>query len=170
MFRMFRIRIALPAAVAVGCLTLACGPKGPNDQVLTSDIQAKLYANDATRAANIKVAVSNGAVTLSGEVPNSDVELQAMKIANGASGVHGVTDQIKVNPAAAAAPAPPPDTAPTPAAAAEAPASAKSEPVKQAAEPAPPPPASEPMRAAAPRPTTRTYTIAAGERVSIRMI
>ena len=171
MFRMFRMPIALPAAVVVGCLTLACGPKRSNDQALTSDIQAKLYANDATRAANIKVAVSNGAVTLSGDVPNSDVELQAMKIANGASGVHGVADQLKVNPAAAAAPAPPPDTAPAPAAAAGAPASAKPEPVKQAAaEPASPPPAGEPMRAAAPRPTTRTYTIAAGERVSIRMI
>jgi len=164
MFRMFRIRIALPAAVAVGCLTLACGPKGPNDQALTSDIQAKLYANDATRAANIKVAVSNGAVTLSGDVPSSDVELQAMKIANGTTGIHGVTDQMKVNPALAAAPAPPPDTAPAPASAAD---TAKKSPA--AAEPGPPP-ASEPMRAAAPRPTTRTYTIPAGERVSIRMV
>ncbi len=170
MFRMFRIRIALPAAVAVGCLTLACGPKGPNDQALTSDIQAKLYANDATRAANIKVAVSNGAVTLSGDVPSSDVELQAMKIANGTSGIHGVTDQMKVNPALAAAPAPPPDTAPAPTSAADASASAKPKPVKQAAAEPAPPPASEPMRAAAPRPTTRTYTIPAGERVSVRMV
>lgn len=167
MFRMSRIRIALSAAVAVGCLTLACGPKGPNDQALTSDIQAKLYANDATRAANIKVAVSNGAVTLSGDVPSSDVELQAMKIANGASGVHGVTDQMKVNPAAAAAPAPPPDAAPVPAADTKATAPA---PVKQAAAEPAPPPASEPMRAAAPHPTTRTYTIPAGDRVSVRMI
>ena len=167
MFRMFRIRIALPAAVAVGCLTLACGPKGPNDQALTSDIQAKLYANDATRAANIKVAVSNGGVTLSGDVPSSDVELQAMKIANGTSGIHGVTDQMKVNPALAAAPAPPPDATPAPTSAADTSASAKPKPAKQAA---PPPPASEPMRAAASRPTTRTYTIPAGERVSIRMV
>jgi BON domain len=160
---MFRTRIALLAAVAVGCLTLACGPKGPNDQALTSDIQAKLYANDATRAANVKVVVSNGAVTLSGEVPNSDVELQAMKIANSAAGVSGVTDQMKVNTAMAPPPpAPPPDAA-TPAPAAEPPASAKSAPVKEAA--------SEPMRAAAPsRPTTRTYTIPSGQRVSIRMI
>ena len=170
MFRMFRIRIALPAVVALGCLTLACGPKGPNDQALTSDIQAKLYAIDATRAANIKVAVLNGAVTLSGDVPSSDVEVQAMKIANGATGVHGVTDQMKVNPALAAAPAPPPDTAPAPAAepVKKSPAPA---PVKQAAaEPAPPPPAGDAMRAAAPRPTTRTYTIASGERLSVRMI
>ena len=167
MLRMFRIRIALPAAVAVGCLTLACGPKGPNDQALTSDIQAKLYANDATRAANIKVAVSNGGVTLSGDVPSSDVELQAMKIANGTSGIHGVTDQMKVNPALAAAPAPPPDATPAPTSAADTSASAKPKPAKQAA---PPPPASEPMRAAASRPTTRTYTIPAGERVSIRMV
>jgi hypothetical protein len=155
---MFRTRIKVFAAVAVGCLTLACGPKGPNDPALTSDIQAKLYANDATRAANVKVAVSNGAVTLSGDVPSSDVELQAMKIANATAGVHGVTDQMKVNTAAASAPAPPPDT----------------NPASSAAPPAagpPPPPAGEPARAAAPpRPATRTYTIPVGERVSIRMV
>ena len=170
---MFRTRITLVAAVAMGCLTLACGPKGPNDQALTSDIQAKLYANDATRAANVKVVVSNGAVTLSGDVPNSDVELQAMKIANATTGISGVTDQMKVNTAMAAPPAPAADAA-NPAPAAEAPAPAKPAPapapVKAAVEP-PPPPAGEPMRAAAPpRPTTRTYTIPSGERVSIRMI
>jgi hypothetical protein len=162
---MFRTRIALVTAVAVGCLTLACGPKGQNDQALTSDIQAKLYANDATRAANVKVAVSNGAVTLSGEVPTSDVELQAMKIANGTAGVHGVTDQMKVNAAAASAPAPPPDANPAPSAAPH------PGPTKQAAAEPPPPPAGEPTRSAAPpRPATRTYTIPAGERVSIRMV
>jgi hypothetical protein len=154
---MFRTRIKVFAAVAVGCLTLACGPKGPNDPALTSDIQAKLYANDATRAANVKVAVSNGAVTLSGDVPSSDVELQAMKIANATAGVHGVTDQMKVNTAAASAPAPPPDANPAPSAAPPA------APAKQSA--------GEPARAAAPpRPATRTYTIPVGERVSIRMV
>ena len=150
---MFRKRNSPLAAMVVGCLTVACGPKGPNDQALTSDIQAKLYSNDATRAANVKVAVSNGAVTLSGEVPSTDAELQAMKIANATAGVRGVTDQMKVNTAIASAPDAPASPPPPPA---DAP---------------PPPPASEPMRAAAPpRPTTRTYTIPAGERLSIRMI
>jgi hypothetical protein len=163
---MFRVRIALLAAVAVGCLTPACGPKGPHDQELTNDIQGKLYANDATRAANVKVAVSNGAVTLSGDVPNSDVELQAMKIANGTAGVSGVTDQMKVNTAMAPPPASASDSANS------APAPSASAPAKQAAaEPPPPPASSEPMRAEAPpRPTTRTYTIPSGQRVSIRMI
>jgi hypothetical protein len=170
---MFRMRIALLAAVAVGCLTLACGPKGPNDQALTNDIQGKLYANDAIRAANVKVAVSNGAVTLSGDVPNSDVEVQAMKIANGTAGVTGVTDQMKVNTAMAPPPVPATDAAnPAPPSSASAPAkqAATEPPPPPAAEP-PMPPASEPTRAAAPpRPTTRTYTIPSGERVSIRMI
>jgi BON domain-containing protein len=163
---MFRRRIALVAAVAVGCLTLACGPKGPNDQALTNDIQGKLYANDATRAANVKVAVSNGAVTLSGEVPNSDVELQAMKIANGTAGVSGVTDQMKVNTAMAPPPVPATDAA-NPAQ----PSQPASAPAKQAATEPRPPSANEPTRdAAPPRPATRTYTIPSGQRVSIRMI
>jgi hypothetical protein len=76
-----------------------------------------------------------------------------------------------VNTAMAPPPVPGPDAA-NPAPVGVAPSPAKSEPVKQAAaEPPPPPPAGEPMRAAAPpRPTTRTYTIPSGQRVSIRMI
>jgi hypothetical protein len=88
-----------------------------------------------------------------------------MKIANGTAGVHGVTDQMKVNAAAASAPAPPPDANPAPSAAPH------PGPTKQAAAEPPPPPAGEPTRSAAPpRPATRTYTIPAGERVSIRMV
>jgi len=114
---MYRNRISLAAAIALSVLTLACGSKGPTDQDLTTDIQAKLYANDATKAAKINVAVKDGVVTLSGDVPSSDVELQAMKIANGAPGVKTVTDQMKLNdaladnlpPAAAAGDAPLPE-------------------------------------------------------------
>src|SRR5258708_14985369 len=131
---MFRARITLITVLATGCLTLSCGPKGVNDQALATEIQAKLYANDATRAANVKVAVANGVVTLSGDVPSSDVELQAMKIANGATGVQSVTDQMKVNSAAvpataladtsARAPIPPPAADGAPAKPAPAPVAA----------------------------------------------
>jgi hypothetical protein len=188
---MDRNRILLATVTTLACLTLACGSKGPSDQSLTSDIQAKLYANDATKAASINVAVKDGVVTLSGSVPNSDVELQAMKIANGAPGVKTVTDQMKLNgalaadlpPAAAAADVPIPDSSPAPVkpnpeagplpsmAAANAPAPAAPEPVPAPppVEPAPAAPAPAPA-APAPPPEPVTVTIPAGERLAIRMV
>jgi BON domain len=91
---------ALTGIVSVGILTLGCGKAPVNDQAITTDIQSKLYSDPATRSAGIAVTVQNGAVTLSGDVPSSDVESQAMKIANGTTGVKGVTDQMKVSAAA----------------------------------------------------------------------
>jgi hypothetical protein len=55
-------------------------------------------------------------VTLSGDVPSADVELQAMKIANGTAGVRSVNDQMKLNgaPGAMAAGEPPSQPGSTP--------------------------------------------------------
>src|SRR3954469_15354976 len=97
------------AAVLLSIIGIGCGQKSANDQSLVTDIQAKLYADNTTRQASVKVAAKDGVVTLSGDVPSSDVELQAMKIANGTAGVRSVDDQIKVNgaPGAMAANEPP---------------------------------------------------------------
>jgi BON domain-containing protein len=131
---------------------LSCGKNAGNDQTLATDIQNKLSADAVTKPANVGVAVKDGVVTLSGDVPSSDVELEAMKVANGTAGVRTVNDQMKVNPSLAAnqlpnagTPAPPPQ-----------------------AEPAPP----EPAPAAAPtRPAEpTTVTIPAGTQVSVRTI
>jgi hypothetical protein len=106
------------ATVLLSIIGIGCGQKSANDQSLVTDIQAKLYADNTTRQANVKVAAKDGVVTLSGDVPSSDVELQAMKLANGTAGVRSVDDQIKVNggaPGAMAANQPPasgPATAP----------------------------------------------------------
>ena len=133
---MNRTRVALLTTIGLGSLILSCGKSGANDQTLTNDIESKLSADAVTSPAKVNVAVKDGVVTLSGDVPSSDVELEATKIANGASGVKGVNDQLKVNPALAANqlpnagnPAPQPAPEPAPPAAAE-----------PAAAPAPPPP------------------------------
>src|SRR5690349_19179513 len=99
---MNRTRVALLTTICLGCLMLSCGKSGASDQRLTNDIQSKLSADAVTSPAKVNVAVKDGVVTLSGDVPSSDVELEATKIANGASGVKGVNDQLKVNPALAA--------------------------------------------------------------------
>ncbi|MDQ2711166.1 MAG: BON domain-containing protein [Acidobacteriota bacterium] len=157
-----------------------------------TDIQSKLYGDDSTRAANIKVDVQNGIVTLSGDVPSSDVELEAMKVANGTSGVRSVNDQMKVN-AAAAATQPAPDqlassqpgatATPKPSPSASAPPAGSYPPTStpESASPTMPAPApvsspiaSAPRSSAPPperaRPRDATLTVPAGERLQVRMI
>src|SRR3982751_3135549 len=105
--KMKHLRWTGSALLALGMITGGCGPKSAaSDQTLTTNIQSQLYADSTTRQANVNVAVKDGVVTLSGDVPSSDVELQAMKIANGTAGVRSVSDQMKVNGTMAANPMP----------------------------------------------------------------
>lgn len=174
-------------AVLVTVIGISCGPKSgaPNDQSLVTDIQSKLYGDNTTRQANVKVDVKDGVVTLSGDVPSSDVELQAMKIANGTAGVRSVNDQMKVNgaPSSTAANEPPSEPGTTPgnsltgssSASAKKPGASAAAPA-QAVQPARTTPGaavadSSPSEAAESRSTrgaSGEVTIPAGNRISIR--
>ncbi len=88
---------------AAAILGSSCGSKSPDDKTITTDIQAKLYADALTKPASIAIAVQRGAVTLSGDVSSADVALEAMKIANGTHGVRAVNDQLTINGSSAAA-------------------------------------------------------------------
>ena len=89
------IKIAAISVAALLALATGCSKK-PSDDTLANDIKAKLFSDPDLRSTNINVAVQNGAVTLSGDVPNSNLELKAVKIANDTPGVARVDDQIKV--------------------------------------------------------------------------
>lgn len=145
---MFRTQVSLLITATLTCFTIACGSNSASDQSLTTDIQSKLAADATTKGTGINVAVKDGVVTLSGNVPSSDVELEAMKVANGSTGIKSVNDQLQVN-AAAAASAP-----------AAAQTQASNPPVNPAPAPAPPP--AEPAR-------PEFVTVPAGQRVSVRM-
>lgn len=92
--------VCLATAFAVGCSKETAAV---SDAQITSDIQSKLYSDASTKGSSVNVAVKDGAVTLTGDVANSDVELAAMKIANSAAGVRTVADQLKVAGVASAA-------------------------------------------------------------------
>ncbi len=89
------IKIAAISVAALLALATGCSKK-PSDDTLANDIKAKLFSDPDLRSTNINVSVQNGAVTLSGDVPNSNLELKAVKIANDTPGVSRVDDQIKV--------------------------------------------------------------------------
>jgi hypothetical protein len=180
---MIWLSAGLWAVLTVGCSssnTPTASSSNNNDDALKTNIQAKLYADPATQGGHVNVDVKDGVVTLTGDVPSSDTELAAMKIANSTAGVRSVTDQMKVNtplaqnqpPAGGAnltnnmqgasgkppASMPQASTPPSPEPAAPAPA-----PERAATKPTPKPERSAPREM---EPTT--ITIPAGERLSIR--
>src|SRR5947209_20032732 len=98
---MIRFPTAILAAAA--CLALLGGcTKTATDDTLANNIKAGLYSDQTTKAANISVGVKGGVVTLTGDVPSSDVALEAMKVANGTAGVRSVNDQLTINGVSAA--------------------------------------------------------------------
>ncbi len=171
---MDRIQLSLLTAVLLGCLGVSCAKKSANDQTLTTGIEAKLYSDALTKPANVKVQAANGVVTLSGDVPNSDVELEAMKIANGTSGVSRVNDRMKVNPSMAfnQLPNAGPDAPPLSAQPADAPPlsaqPAGAPPLYPEPAPSGAPGAAPPDNGPPPEPAA--ITVPAGEHVSVRTI
>ncbi len=185
----YRLRLALLLSIAAVCFTAACRTRSANDGALATHIKANLFSDPTTKSANVNVAVKDGVVTLTGDVPSSDVELQAMKIANSTAGVKRVDDQMKVNTALAVNQSVPENSQaqPSPASSPESPtgptspAPAPQPPASQTPmTPAPQPPASQtpvtpaPTPPSAPAPETPPepvkMTIPAGEHVTVRMI
>ena len=147
--------------VAAGC------SRGRNDQAITTDIQAKMFAEPQLKAANLQITTQKGEVTLSGEVPSDAARYAAFKLATDTLGVTRVNDRMSVKMAEATPP--PPEAKPEPPPAprrltrrAAAPASTQTEML------APPPPPAAAPAAAAPQP--RVVEIPAGSTVSVRMI
>jgi hypothetical protein len=104
---MDRLRTGIVGIIAGLALLGGC-TKTVSDETLATNIKAALYSDQTTKPANIGVAVKQRVVTLTGDVPSSDVALEAMKIANSTVGVSSVNDQLTVNGVSAANQPPPP--------------------------------------------------------------
>ena len=76
-------------------LSAACS-KGPDDTTIANDIKARIFSDSDLKASNVDVAVKDGVVTLSGEVPSADMQLKLYKLAQGTAGVSKVDDQIRI--------------------------------------------------------------------------
>lgn len=157
--------------LAVLLLAAGCS-RGRNDQAITTDIQAKMFADPQLKAANLQITSQKGEVTLSGEVPSDAARYAAFKLASDTPGVTRVNDRMSVK-MADATPPPPPEAKPEPPPAPRrltkrttAPASKQTDSM-----PPPPPPAAAASAAAAPAPPQpRVVEIQAGSTISIRMI
>lgn len=129
---MKRIGSRLALIVFVSTLMLAScdrlmemGQK-PDDQVITSEVQAKLFADAVLKTRDIRVSSSSGVVALAGSV-NTELEKGAAEnLAKQVKGVKQVTNGLIVAASASAPAAPPVETA-----AAVAPPEPESAPVEQ---------------------------------------
>lgn len=67
-----------------------------DDATITTKVKAALLADSKLKATQVKVETTQGAVQLSGAVPSSDQEAQAVKDANQVGGVKSVQDLMTV--------------------------------------------------------------------------
>jgi hypothetical protein len=76
-------------------LTVGCGAR-VSDAQLSTNLKAQMFSDPQTNGANLQVAVKDGVVTLSGNVPSDAARLEAYKIATNTPGVRKVDDQMTV--------------------------------------------------------------------------
>jgi hypothetical protein len=75
----------------------------PDDQAITSDVQASLFADPVLKTRDIRVSSENGVVTLSGAVGTDLEKAAAVRLAGKVKGVSQVVDQLEVQPTVAEA-------------------------------------------------------------------
>lgn len=84
-------KLMMSAAIAATLFLASCGPKD-------ADIQKAVQAKEAS---GITVAVTKGAVTLTGEVPDDAAKATAEEVAKAEKGVKSVANDLTVKPAVA---------------------------------------------------------------------
>lgn len=106
-FRAISPRRALRAALRPAALVMALGT-GPalaaesglgdtvSDAALTTEVKARLMANDVTRGININVDSDDGMVTLRGTAPSEEAKKKAAEIALSVEGTDSVTNALVV--------------------------------------------------------------------------
>jgi osmotically-inducible protein OsmY len=90
------------ALLVLGCTTTQTAGRQIDDTSIHAAVQAKLTADRFSNILNIDINVTNGVVTLAGEVPNAQVKADAQAEAKTVSGVVRVINnlQVKSPPAA----------------------------------------------------------------------
>lgn len=97
-FRGIFSAVALALAFSlVSCTTTQTPGEQLSDQAITAKVKTKLTADRFSNIVNIEVNVTNGVVTLAGEVPNEQVKRDAEAEARSVSGVKRVHNNLQVS-------------------------------------------------------------------------
>jgi osmotically-inducible protein OsmY len=87
--------VALALLVA-GCTTTQSPGRQLNDNTIHTAVSAKLTGARFSNILNIDINVTNGVVTLAGEVPNAQMKAEAEREARSVSGVVDVKNNLQV--------------------------------------------------------------------------
>jgi osmotically-inducible protein OsmY len=89
------VSIVLVLLVA-GCTTTQTAGRQIDDTTIHAAVKAKLTSDRFSNIVNIDINVTNGVVTLAGEVPNARVSAEAQSEARKVSGVVRVINNLQV--------------------------------------------------------------------------
>jgi osmotically-inducible protein OsmY len=84
------------ALVVAGCTTTQSAKRQVDDNEIHAAVTAKLTGAKFSNLLNVDVNVTNGVVTLAGEVPNAQVKAEAEQEARSVSGVTRVINNLQV--------------------------------------------------------------------------
>ncbi|HEY3173348.1 MAG TPA: BON domain-containing protein [Thermoanaerobaculia bacterium] len=101
MVKRFRGILGVAAAVVLvafvsGCTTTQSPKRQIDDGAISAAVKAKLTASRFSNIVNVEVNVTNGIVTLAGEVPNAQVKADAERETRSVDGVRGVNNNLQV--------------------------------------------------------------------------
>ena len=84
------------ALMVAGCTTTQSPARQIDDNAIHAKVTAKLTAERFSNLLNIDINVTNGIVTLAGEVPNAQVKAEAEQEARSVAGVVRVINNLQV--------------------------------------------------------------------------
>ncbi len=84
------------ALVVAGCTTTQSPGRQIDDNAIHTKVKAQLTAERFSNILNIDINVTNGIVTLAGEVPNAQVKAEAEQEARSVPGVVRVINNLQV--------------------------------------------------------------------------
>ena len=87
--------VVLVAFVA-GCTTTQTPGEQVDDAAIATAVKAKLTEARFSNILNVETNVTNGVVTLAGEVPNAQVKADAEAAVRSVNGVKGVNNNLQV--------------------------------------------------------------------------
>ena len=88
--------VVILSLVVAGCTTTQSPGRQIDDSAIHAQVKTKLTAERFSNLLNIDVNVTNGVVTLAGEVPNAQVKAEAEQEARSVAGVVRVINNLQV--------------------------------------------------------------------------
>src|SRR5688572_14928652 len=89
--------VLLLVSFVPACTTTQQPGEQISDSAIATDVKARLVGDRFSNILNVEVNVTNGIVTLAGEVPNAQVKADAEAEVRKVAGVKGVNNNLQVS-------------------------------------------------------------------------